>query len=78
MHNLLPEINLDIPMPDCKPPKEDKTYLEAKVVFNYDSNGKIRHEIEILKERLDYLLSKGVDIRALLVKMSNELLDVLN
>jgi hypothetical protein len=77
MHNLLPEINLDIPMPDCKPPKEDKTYLEAKVVFNYDSNGKIRHEIEILKERLDYLLSKGVDIRALLVKMSNELLDVL-
>ena len=78
MHNLLPEINLKIPMPDCKPPKEDKTYLEAKVVFNYDSNGEIRHEIEIPKERLDYLLSKGVDIRALLVKMSNELLNALN
>ena len=78
MHNLLPQINLDIPMPDCKPPKEDKTYLEAKVVFNYDSNGKIRHEIEIPKERLDYLLSKGVDIRALLDNMARQLFDALN
>jgi hypothetical protein len=25
MRNLLPETNLKIPMPDCKPPKEDKT-----------------------------------------------------
>jgi len=77
MHNLLPQINLDIPMPDCKSPKEDKTYLEGKVLFNYDGNGKVKVEIELPKDRLDYLLSKGVDIHALLVKMSNELLDVL-
>jgi hypothetical protein len=65
-------------MPDCKSPKEDKTYLEGKVLFNYDGNGKVKVEIELPKDRLDYLLSKGVDIRALLDNMARQLFDALN